>query len=298
MTLQQLKYAIAVAEKNSISEAAKSVFVSQPTLSNAIKELESEINVTIFVRTNKGIHISSEGEEFLGYARQVVEQAELLESKYACEKVKKSRFNVSTQHYSFAVDAFVDVLKSHGFDEYEFTLRETRTYEIINDVKTLSSQIGILYLSKFNESVIHRLLSENSLEFFELFTAKPHIFVSRNNELAKRGSVKVEELDDYPRLSFEQGEYNSFYYAEELFSSVEHRKSIKVSDRATLFNLLIGMNGYTVCSGIINEKLNGDNIVAVPIETDERIRLGYILHKGVKRTEIVEEYIEALKKYV
>ncbi|MCD8390840.1 MAG: LysR family transcriptional regulator [Firmicutes bacterium] len=298
MTLQQLKYAIAVAEKSSISEAAKSLFISQPTLSSAIKELESEINITIFVRTSKGINTSPEGEEFLGYARQVVEQANLLESKYTKGKVSKSRFNVSTQHYSFAVNAFVDILKSRGFDEYEFTLRETRTYEIINDVKTLKSQIGILYLSEFNESVIKKLLEENRLAFYELFTAKPHIFVSRANELAKRKSVRTEELEDYPRLSFEQGEYNSFYYAEEMFSALEHRKCIKVSDRATLFNLLIGMDGYTVCTGIISEELNGDNIVAVPIETDEVIRVGYILHKGVGRTEIVEEYIEALKRYV
>ncbi len=298
MTLQQLKYAVTVAEKHSMSEAAKSLFISQPSLSAAVSELEKEIHTTIFIRTNKGIHISPEGEEFLGYARQVMEQTSLLEQRYMGAGQTKQKFSVSTQHYSFAVNAFVDILKEYGFDEYDFTLRETRTHEIIEEVRTLKSEIGILYLSNFNEKVITRLIEESQLAFTPLFTAKPHIFVNRENPLAAKTTVGVDELDDFPRLSFEQGEYNSFYFSEELFSTIKHKKSIKVSDRATLFNLLIGMDGYTICTGIISEELNGSNIVAVPLDTDEEMRVGYITRRGVTLSRIGAAYAAALEKHI
>ena len=296
MTLQQLKYAIAVSDKNSINEAAKALFISQPSLSNAIKDLEKEIGITIFSRTNKGIVISAEGMEFLGYARQVIEQAQLLEEKYLGMKPSRQKFSVSTQHYAFAVNAFVDLIKEYGIDEYEFTLRETRTFEIIEDVKYLRSEIGILYLNAFNEKVICKLLKESNLRFDPLFTAMPHIFVSSKNPLSKKKSVTLSELEEYPYLSFEQGENNSFYFSEEILSTLEHRKSIKVSDRATLFNLLIGLNGFTISTGIISEDLNGKDIVAVLLETDENMRVGIITHKNVSLSRLGEIYVQALKQ--
>lgn len=297
MTLQQLKYVIAVADKGSMNEAAKGLFISQPSLSNAIKELENEIHITIFNRTNKGILVSVEGAEFLGYARQVVEQAELLEEKYLGTKPSKHRFGVSTQHYSFAVNAFVDLIKIYRIDEYEFTLRETRTYEIIEDVSSLKSEIGILYMNEFNKKIISKLIKENNLKFEELFHVKPHVFVSSNNPLSKKSKVLLEDLEDLPCLSFEQGEYNSFYFSEEILSTLEHKKSIKVSDRATLFNLLIGLNGYTISTGIISENLNGKDIVAVPLGVNEIIHVGFITHKDLSRSRLGEIYIEALKNY-
>lgn len=297
MTLQQLKYAIAVADKGSMNEAAKSLFISQPSLSKAIKELENEIHITIFNRTNKGILVSVEGSEFLGYARQVVEQVELLDEKYLGAKPSKHRFGVSTQHYSFAVNAFVDLIKIYGIDKYEFTLRETRTYEIIEDVSSLKSEIGILYMNEFNEKIISKLIKENNLNFEELFYVKPHVFVSSSNPLSKKSKVLLEDLDDLPYLSFEQGEYNSFYFSEEILSTLEHKKSIKVSDRATLFNLLIGLNGYTISTGIISENLNGKDIVAVPLDVNEIIHVGFITHKDLSRSKLGEIYIEALKNH-
>lgn len=296
MTLQQLKYAITVADNQSMNEAAKALFISQPSLSNAIRELEREIGISIFTRSNKGITISSDGAEFLGYARQVVEQAALMEEKYLGKSPAKIKFSVSTQHYSFAVNAFGDLIKSYDADCYDFMLRETRTYEIIEDVKNLSSEIGILYLNEFNRKVILKMLKENNLEFTELFTAEPHVFIGRNNPLAVKEKVTLEELEEYPCLSFEQGDYNSFYFAEEILSTLPHKKSIKVSDRATLFNLLIGLNGYTLCSGVLSEEWNGRDIVARPLDIEgERMCIGYVTHKNTMLSRFGELYIEKLK---
>lgn len=298
MTLQQLKYVIEVADKGSISEASKSLFISQPSLSNAIKELENEIHIRIFIRSNKGIRISAQGREFLGYARQVIEQNDLLEQRYLGDKKVKKKFCVSTQHYAFAVNAFVDLIKDYGGDEYEFTLRETRTYEIIDDVKNLRSEIGIIYINEFNEKVIKRIINESCLEFEILFEAKPHIFISSSNPLAKKKKVQLQDLEEYPYLSFEQGQNNSFYFSEEILSTLEHKKSIKVSDRATLFNLLIGLNGYTISSGIISEELNGREIVSIPLEADDNMKIGIITRKDIMSTSLGEIYINAIKNYL
>ena len=298
MTLQQLKYVIEVAKAKSISEAAKKLFISQPSLTNAIKELEKEMNITIFLRTNKGILISKEGEIFLGYARQVLEQAYLLEEKYLKQDKRKQQFCVSTQHYSFSVNAFVDIIKEYGHDEYDFSLRETQTYEIIEDVTRMKSEIGVLYINDFNKLVIQKILKEHNLIFHSLIVVKPHIFISSKNPLAKKKKVTMEELRLYPYLSFEQGEHNSFYYSEEIFSSVVRYKNIRVRDRATLFNLLIGLNGYTVCSGIIDENLNGKDIVAVALDEEGEMNIGYITRKDSLTSDLANAYIEALKQHV
>lgn len=265
MTLQQLRYVTAVAEKGTITEAADGLYISQPSLTNAIHELEKEMNIRIFNRTNKGISLSKEGEDFLGYARQVLEQAAILEDRYKGSDGGKKQFCVSTQHYSFAVNAFVDLIKEYGQDEYDFSLRETQTYEIIDDVARMRSEIGILFLNDFNEKVISKILKSHDLEFHPLFVARPHVFISRTHPLADKSVITSEQLMPYPYLSFEQGEHNSFYFSEEIFSVFERKKNIRVRDRATLFNLLIGLNGYTVCSGVIDQKLNGEDIIAVPL---------------------------------
>ena len=298
MTLQQLKYVITVANTGTITEAANRLFISQPSLTNAIHELEKEMNITIFNRTNKGISISKEGEDFLGYARQVLEQAAILEDKYKGGSGGKKQFYVSTQHYSFAVNAFVDLIKEYGQDEYDFSLRETQTYEIIEDVARMRSEIGILFLNDFNETVLGKILKSHELEFHPLFVARPHVFISRKHPLAGNAVITNEELEQYPYLSFEQGEHNSFYFSEEIFSVVERKKNIRVRDRATLFNLLIGLNGYTVCSGVIDKKLNGKDIIAVPLADESEMRVGYITHKKGMMSRLAATYLEALKKYV
>lgn len=295
MNLQHLKYVIEVAMCGSMNEAARRLFISQPTLSKAIKNLEDELGITIFIRTSTGISLSAEGAEFLSYARQVVEQVELLERRYYYTDTSPQLLSVSTQHYAFAVNALVELIKKYGSEKYQYTLRETRTYEIIDDVKTLRSEIGILYMSLFNRDVIKPLLEEEGLEFHLLFEASPHIFVSKNNPLAKREYVTLEDLEDYPRLTFEQGKFNSFYFSEETFSTIPSKKSIQVSDRATLFNLLIGLNGYTISTGVLSSDLNGTDIVSVPLREEEVISVGWIVNKKVRLSKIAELYIEELQ---
>ncbi len=298
MTLQQLRYVTMVAKTGTITEAANKLYISQPSLTSAIHELENEMNIVIFRRTNKGVSITKEGEDFLGYARQVLEQASILEDKYKKNSGGKKQFCVSTQHYSFAVNAFVDLIKKYGQDEYDFSIRETQTYEIIEDVAKMRSELGILFLNDFNETVINKILKTHELKFTQLFVAKPHVFISRKHPLADKKIITNSELELYPYLSFEQGEHNSFYFSEEIFSASERKKNIRVRDRATLFNLLIGLNGYTVCSGVIDKKLNGKDIIAVPLADEGDMRIGYIMHKKGMLSRLGETYLESLKKYL
>lgn len=298
MTLQQLKYAVTAADKGTMSEAANLLFIAQPSLTNSIKELEKELGITIFHRTNKGIIISNEGNEFLGYARQVLQQMNMLEEKYIDNGNHKQIFSVSTQHYSFAVSAFVNLIRTFGNKNYDFTLRETETYEIIEDVSNFRSEVGILYLSDENESVISRIIEKNGLKFDELFTARPHVFISSHHPLACREVILPDELKGYPFLSFEQGNHNSFYFSEEITGGVEHDMTIKVSDRATLFNLLVGLDGYTICTGVISTELNGENIISKPLMIDEHMRVGTVTRKGINLTKLGESYIDFLRSHI
>lgn len=296
MTLQQLKYALTIADCGSMNEAAKQLFISQPSLSETMKELETEIGLDIFLRSNRGIVITPEGEEFLGYARQVTEQFGLLQSKYIDKKVKE-KFSVSTQHYTFAVKAFVETVKQIGMEQYEFAVHETTTISVIENVKNFKSEIGVLYENDFNEKVLNKMFKENGLEFVELFSCNTFVYLWSGHPLAKQDVITMEELDEYPCLSFDQGKNNSLYLAEEMKSTYEYRRLIKANDRATLLNLMIGLNAYTLCSGIICEDLNGNDYKAVPLKETEKMRIGYIKRKGAKVSHIGELYIEELKKY-
>lgn len=297
MTLTQLKYAVEVAAAGTISKAAENLYITQPSLTASIRELEQEYGVQIFKRTNKGVVVTSEGEEFLGYARQVMTQTRLMEERYLGTAPVRHRFCVSTQHYSFAVEAFVALLKKYGGEEYDFRIRETQTYEIIEDVAKQKSEVGILYLNSFNEKVLRKLFRQHQLRFDTLFTARPHIFISQDNPLACKKTVTLRDLEPYPRLSYEQGDHNAFYFSEEILSTRESRKDIMVRDRATLFNLLIGLNGYTICSGVINEKLNGQNIKAVPLDVEDFMEIGCLTHKKIVPGRFAEQYIEELKRF-
>ena len=296
MTLQQLKYALTIADCGSMNEAAKQLFISQPSLSETMKELETEIGLDIFLRSNRGIVITPEGEEFLGYARQVTEQFGLLQSKYIDKKVKE-KFSVSTQHYTFAVKAFVETVKQIGMEQYEFAVHETTTISVIENVKNFKSEIGVLYENDFNEKVLNKMFKENGLEFVELFSCDTFVYLWSGHPLAKQDVITMEELDEYPCLSFDQGKNNSLYLAEEMKSTYEYRRLIKANDRATLLNLMIGLNAYTLCSGIICEDLNGNDYKAVPLKETEKMRIGYIKRKGAKVSHIGELYIEELTKY-
>ena len=293
MKLQQLRYVVKVAECGSITEASRRLFVSQPSITAAIRDRENEMGVHIFERTNKGVIVSEEGEPFLGYARQVLDQADLLEGKYKGTAEQVPHFSVSCQHYSFAVNAFVDVIREFDAARYDFTLREEQTHEIIEDVAHMKSELGILYLSERNREALVRMLVANELVFEGLFCATPHVFVCADHPLAGRSSVTLKDLEDYPFLSYEQGSYNSFYYSEELTSTFERRKNIRVRDRATLFNLAMGLNGYTVCSGVISHELNGPGIISIPLDVDEYMEIGIITRKNTTLTRYGRAYIDA-----
>lgn len=298
MKLQQLRYVVKVAECGSITEASRRLFVSQPSITASIRDLENEMGVHIFERTNKGVIVSEEGETFLGYARQVLDQADLLEGKYKGTSEQVPHFSVSCQHYSFAVNAFVDVIREFDAARYDFTLREEQTHEIIEDVAHMKSELGILYLSEHNREVIERMLAANELVFEGLFCATPHVFVCADHPLADHASVTLEELEDYPFLSYEQGSYNSFYYSEELTSTFERCKNIRVRDRATLFNLAMGLNGYTVCSGVISHELNGPGIISIPLDVDEYMEIGIITRKNTTLTRYGRAYIDAIRQHI
>lgn len=296
MTLQQLKYALTVADCGSMNEAAKRLFLSQPGLSETIRELEREIGLQIFLRSNRGIVITPEGDEFLGYARQVTEQFEILTSRFV-EKRTKEKFSVSMQHYTFAVKAFVETVKRAGMDRYEFAANETTTYDVMENVRDFKSEIGVLYVNDFNEKVMTKIIHEKSLEFIELFTCDTYVYLWAGHPLAGRSVISMEELDFYPCLSFDQGNHNSLFLAEEMKSTYDYKRLIKATDRATLLNFMKGLNAYTLCSGIICEELNGSEYMAVPLKETEKMRIGYIKRKGAAISHIGQIYIEELKKY-
>ena len=297
MTLAQLRYAITVAGASSMNEAAGKLFISQPSLSASIKELEAEVGVELFKRTNRGISVTPEGEEFIGYARQVVEQYNLIESKYILKENTKKKFGVTMQHYTFAVKAFVEMVKQFGMDEYEFEIHETKTYDVIEDVKNCKSEIGVLYINDFNKKVLTKLFHQSGVEFHELLKCHIYVYLWKGHPLASKKEITLEELEEYPCLSFDQGQNNSFYFAEEVLSTYDYKRLIKANDRATFLNLMIGLNGYTLCSGIMCEELNGSDYCAVKLKSDEIMTIGYISRKGVPISPLGKKYLEEISKY-
>lgn len=297
MTLNQLKYVIAISKENSLNEAAKKLYISQPSLTASLHSLEQELGFDIFLRSKSWVSLTVKGIEFLGYARSVVEQYNLLDAKYISKTKAKRSFHVSMQHYTFAVNAFVELIGEYGMDEYEFEIHETKTHEVIDNVKYQKSEIGVLYENDYNKTVLNKVLHEAGLEFTPLFECSIYAYMSKKNPLATQDEVTIEELDEYPCLAFAQGDYNSFYFAEEVLSTYEYKRLIRASDRATLLNLMVGINGYTLCSGIICEELNGSDYCAVKLKTDEKMTIGYISRKGAAMSEIGQKYIEILSRY-
>lgn len=298
MRIQQLEYLEMIAKTGSINEAAKKLFLTQPSLSNAIKELENEMGVQLLLRSKMGVTLTNDGREFLIYARQILDQVYLLEERYQQQSVRKQAFSVSAQHYAFVVHAFVELIRGVTTAEYQFTLRETETENILDDLTSFKSEIGVLYINDFNRQVMTKLFKEKDLVFTPLFVAQPHVFVGRQNPLTQKKIVQLEDLQEYPYLSYEQGDSNSFYFAEEILSTLEHKKSIKVSDRATIFNLMVGLDGYTISSGIISSELNDDKIVAIPLAVEDSLTLGWIKQKQLELSPIAQEYLQILQAHI
>ena len=297
MTLQQLKYADAVATYGSISEAARRVFATQPTLTESIRALEEELRTAIFTRTTRGMTVTREGEEFLASARQILDDASRIAEKYTGKAVRRPQFAVSCQHYAFAVEAFMEVVKANGADAYDFTLRETVTSEIIDDVARHRSEIGILYLSSRNEKPLRAILRRDELSFDELFTAKPHVFLGKKHPLAKKKFIRSDELDAYPYISYEQGAENALYFAEEVMPAIDRKKNIRVRDRATMTNLVLGLDGFTIASGVYAKAYN-QAIVSVPLKLDDTIRVGIVHRTGIPFTQAAEAFLAAIRRRI
>ena len=304
MTIQQLKYIITISENGSLNKSSEVLFITQPSLTSAVRELEKELGITLFNRGGKGVTLTNDGTEFLQYARQVVAQYDRLLEKYGRSGTLRKKFGISTQHYSFAVKSFVEMVKQFDTDEYEFAIRETKTSEVIEDVTTGKSEVGILYLSDFNRKAIGKFLKTNQLEFHPLIQCEPYVYLWKGHPLAKQKSIRLAELRDYPCLSFEQGPGGSFYFAEEILSTYDYIRTIKATDRATMLNLMVGLNGYTLCSGIICEELNGPDYVAIAFEAEEeeiaagRMEIGYIVKQNMILSKLAEQYIRELERYL
>ena len=297
ITLNQLRYAVALSDERSMNKAAEKLFISQPSLSAAIKDLEEETGIEIFRRMSKGVSLTPEGIEFIGYARQVLEQYSLIESRYISHEKIRDRFAVSTQHYSFAVEAFVKLVKIYGMDEYDLAVNETKTYEVISDVVDFRSEMGILYENDFNRKVLEKIFAEKGLSFHPMFECRIFVYIWKGHPLSKQKKISIEELKEYPCLSFSQGQNNSFYFSEEVLSTYDYKRTIKANDRATMLNLMKGLNGYTLCSGIISEDLNGNDYCAVPLESEEKMTIGYIKRKGIALSSIAKQYLEIISTY-
>ena len=297
MTLQQLKYADAVATCGSISEAARRVFATQPTLTEAIRTLEEELRTAIFTRTARGVTVTREGEEFLASARQILDDAARIAEKYTGKAVRRPQFAVSCQHFAFATEAFMEAVKTNGADSYDFTLRETTTSEIIDDVARHRSEIGILYLSARNEKPLRKILKKEELIFDELYNAQPHVFISRKHPLARKKYIKPAELDAYPYITYEQGVENALYFAEEVMPAIDRKKNIRVRDRATMTNLVLGLDGFTVASGLYAKAYN-PAIVSVPLKLDDTIHVGIIHRSGIPFSAAAEAFLTAIRKKI
>lgn len=301
MTLQQLRYVLTICDTGSLSRASERLYVAQPSLSSALSSLEDELGIRIFRRTARGVTPTPQGSDFLSRARELYAGYQDLMSRYSGDGGQRKKFGVSTQHYSFAVKSFVEMVKGYNTAEYDFAIRETTTMKVLDDVSTLRSQIGIIYLSDFNRSAIAKLLRSKELLFTPLCNCRTFVYLYKGHPLAQEHEITLKMLAPYPNLSFEQGDGLSFYLAEEIFSDNEYQRQIMVNDRATMVNLMIGLNGYTLCSGIFCEELNGTDYTAVPFRNEDPgksdiMEIGYVTRKGLAPSALTEEYISLMRQ--
>ena len=303
MTIQQLRYAVTISEAGSLNRASEILYIAQPSLTSAMQELEKELGITIFSRSGRGVTLTNDGAEFIHYAREVLSQYDGLLEKFGKNGTRKQKFGISAQHYSFAVKSFVELVRQFGTEEYEFAIRETRTRDVIDDVFTGRSEIGILYFSDFNRKPLEKLLRANRLEFHPLAQCEAYVYLWKGHPLAQKSVIRFADLEPYPCLSFEQGANGSFYYAEEILSTADYPRTIKATDRATMLNLMVGLNGYTLCSGVICEELNGADYLAVPFQADDdaigsRMEIGYIVKKNMVLSAVALRYVQELDRYL
>ncbi len=298
MNINQIKYVLTVANSPSMREAATKLYVSQPALSASIAELENELGIMIFERTNKGISLTEEGREFVGYAKKAVGQYEILENRYLSKDSDKEHFSVSTQHYNFSINAFTEVVSRFDLDKYVFSIHETKTRNVLEDVKTMKSEIGIISFSDANEDVMKKIIREYHLEFIPLMKREAYAYVWEGHEFADREEISLEELKDYPCVLFDQSDDSNFYLTEEAMSDYDFQKLIKSDDRATSMEIIAKLHGYSIGSGM----LSGDDVVlkgmlGIKLKEKDPLTIGYIKRKGNVLSTYGEAYVEELLKY-
>ncbi len=298
MNISQIRYVLEVAGSPSMREAATRLFVSQPALSASIRELEEELGILIFERNNKGIKLTDEGREFIIYAKKAVSQYEILEDRYLSKDVDKERFAVSTQHYNFAIKAFTDVIKAYDPEKYVFGIHETRTRDVLEDVRSLKSEVGIISFSGSSKEVLNKLFREYSLEFTPLMRRETYAYVWEDHEFADRTEISIEELSDYPCISFDQSDDGNCYRTEEAMSDYDFDKMIKSDDRATTMELLQRLHGYSIGSGMLSgEDAILKGLVSIKLKEEDPLTIGYIVRKGSVMSVYGNAYVEELLKY-
>ncbi|MBR5938296.1 MAG: LysR family transcriptional regulator [Clostridiales bacterium] len=298
MTILQLKYVIAIANSRSLREAASRLFVSQPALSSSIRELEEEIGIALFERTNKGISLTEPGKEFLAYAKEAVSQYELIEDRYLDRDKDKMHFSVSMQHYVFAVHAFIHVLSESDPQKYVFSVHETRTDEVLTNVRDRKSEVGVIAFSSSNEKILKKLFREFQLEFTPLTTKETFVYVWKDHPLAKKKELSLSDLKDYPCVSFDQSSENDFYLTEEALGNYDYDKLIKTNDRATSAEIMAALNGYAIGTGVMIDSLTlKEGFVTVKLKEEDPLTIGYIVRSNHTLSEIGRRYVEELLKY-
>ncbi|MBE5825747.1 MAG: LysR family transcriptional regulator [Butyrivibrio sp.] len=297
MTILQLKYVIAIDEECSMRKAADRLYVSQPGLSSAVRDLENELGIQIFERVHNGVVTTAAGASFIAYARNAVEQFEKVEEKYLNARNERPTFSVSMQHYTIAVDAFIDTVRDFDVDEYQYFIRETQTSEVIEDVKTMKSEVGVIALSDFNKNTFKKIFADASLEFHELFSRDTYVYLSHDHPLADREELSLEDLSDYPCMVFDQGDNTSFYYREEALATYDYKKIISTNERATSIELMLGLDGYAVGAAMLGAGETSSGIKVIKLKEEETLTFGYIKRKGSKLSEMGQAFVERLEAH-
>lgn len=294
MTIQQCKYVLEIARTGSFSEAAKQLFIAQSSLSAGIKSLERELNICIFQRSSNGVYLTDEGSEFVRYAADIVSASELAVGRYKSPQKTETLF-IATQHYDFIADVFGNFVKDVDLDRYRFSIKEIETYNVIREVENSYSDIGIIAIKDGDYDIMKRYLNKRNITFVSMLEAAPHVFVRRAHPLASMDRLSVADLKDFPYVSYEQGGQTASFFTEELNDARAMDKHIEISDRATLMNLLLMTDAYTVGTGIMPSALNKGDIVSIPFDSKEHYIIGYLLNSARKVSPMTERFIAHLK---
>ena len=297
MTIQQCKYVLEILKKGSFNEAAKTLYIAQSSLSAAVKSLESELNIKIFERSNNGVCLTSDGAEFVRYASQIIEQNDFILAKYKSEQ-RYQKLYIATQHYDFVADIFGKMLNTVTDDSYKISLIETKTYNVINDVENGYCDIGIIAIKNTDFDIMKRILINKKLNFTPLFKTSPHVFVRKKHPVCNQNILTYTQLMQYPFVSYEQGNHNVSFFTEEIMESIDVKKHIEISDRASLMNVLMTTDSYTIGTGIMPSALNEGKIISIPLESSSYYNIGYIFHTDRKCSDLTAHFINMLEELV